>query len=191
MDIQNLLQVECDEITKYIRLNDIIVLNIKITAPDKLDELVTFEENGEEIIDKLIEDPKTSEKYSQGNENDDFGIQQMENLENLLETEFYYKCENNSDLVYLSAELMHRIAIGHPFEEGNKRTAYLAACIFLMYYQAVNLDMETLAFPELDKDLLNTLEDIAKKSPKVSPEDLCNVYRDDLVREIERINSNE
>lgn len=188
MSVEELLQVECGEVSNYISMSDIIALNVKITAPEKIEELIEFEENGEEIMETMIESPQKSKFYSDGHENDDFGIQQIENLENLLETEFYYICQENNDLIYLSAVLMHRIAIGHPFEEGNKRTAYLAACIFLMTYQVYHLDSQTVAFPDLDKDLLNTLEDIAKKSPDISPEELCKVYREDLVKEIKKIN---
>ncbi|WP_132805445.1 type II toxin-antitoxin system death-on-curing family toxin [Tepidamorphus gemmatus] len=44
----------------------------------------------------------------------------------------YYHYSNERDLIVLACVLMRAIAQNHPFEQGNKRTAFVAAAAFLL-----------------------------------------------------------
>lgn len=188
MKLENILRVECHKAKKLLSLGKIIAINAKITEPERFEEIIEHEGGLDENLDLLI---KTAEEksgeYTDGHSDDSFGFQQFGNIENLVETEFRYICEEKNDLIYLSAVLMHRIASGHPFEEGNKRTSYLAASYFLIDYISFETNLKAAAFPELDADLLDALEDIAMDSDKVSPKELSEVYRDSVEKELKEI----
>ena len=63
----------------------------------------------------------------------------------------------NQNLENISSYLLTRIARGHPFKDGNKRTAYFGAKYFLMKNGA---DFDGSSYQEASKEV----EDIAKKS---------------------------
>lgn len=188
MTDQEFLATEWPEVKGYVSLAEIVAINALVTQPDVIDEVVEYEDDQAiESLQGVIEmASESSAEYSDGHD-DDFGFQQFENLQNLYETEFKYLWRSKKDVISLSSELMHRIAVGHPFEEGNKRTAYLAATIFLIVHQATKLDLKEVAIPELDSDLLDSLEDIAEDGKTLSPKELANVYRKSLEEEIKEL----
>jgi len=59
------------------------------------------------------------------------GDMTLGNLEATLERVEGYKGEDKDALFWKAAILLERIVLGHPFIDGNKRTAYEAAKIFL------------------------------------------------------------
>lgn len=188
MQLSDILDVDCELAREVLKLDNIIAINIKVTEPEKFEELVEYDAGFDTNLNLLVSTAEAkSERYTDGHSDDSFGFQQFENLENLVETEFRYICEEENDLIYLSAVIMHRIASGHPFEEGNKRTSYLAASYFLIDYIVSRTGLNQAAFPELDSDLLDTLEDIAMDEEKVSPRELANVYRESVEKELENI----
>jgi death-on-curing family protein len=187
MDIDEILAVDCSEVHDIIRIETIAAINMKITDPKKYREHFRKESHNQSLNNFLESTRKASEEYSDQNENDSFATSQIETLQNLLETEFYYKCQEKNDLIHLSAVLMHRIADGHPFEDGNKRTGYVAGCIFIMDYLQMTENLSTAPYPELDKDLLNSLEDIAKEDEEMTPKQLASVFRRSVRKELKDI----
>lgn len=160
-DIQQILKIDCN-ILPIISYEDIVELNARILEPEKFENL---EKNSEEqnfkAINKTIDKLSQSSRTSLGNTNDRFNTSNEGTLQNLLEYEFHYICQQNNDLIYLASSLMHRIVEGHPFEEGNKRTAYTATCLFLITYQTMHLNTSKVVIPVLDDALLEVMESVA------------------------------
>jgi|APHM01.1.fsa_nt_gi death-on-curing family protein len=188
MDLDKILAVNCSNVQDIITVEEIAAINMKITDSERYNNYIVEESQFDKSLSTFLDSTReVSEEYSDQHENDRYATSQIETLQNLLVTEFYYKCRENNDLIYLSAVLMHRIADGHPFEDGNKRTGYVAGCIFIMNYIQVTQNPPTVPYPELDKDLLNSLEDIAKEDEQMRPKELASVYRKSVRNELKEI----
>ena len=85
---------------------------------------------------------------------------------------------------------MHRITEGHSFEEGNKRTAFLAASVFIVRWQLTINPEGPVAIPKLEEDLLEALRSIADNED-TTPENLENIFGDKLRSRIKEINSSQ
>jgi len=187
MDMDDLIMADCSQAKDYITVAEITAINVMVTEPELFDEIVEYEEGYKESLLGIIDSASdASNEYSDSHSEDYFEIHQIGVLQNLFEAEFRYLCRQNTDILYLSAVLMHRIASGHPYREGNKRTAYLASTIFLMRHQH-KMGLQTVAIPELDNALLESLEDIAINSESLSAISLAKVYRKSMENEIKDI----
>lgn len=178
MSFEEAFQVDCSELDSLLDIDSVKALNLMVTEPSRFEEYYDkygFEDKKslKQLIEMLTE---ASAEYSGNHENDSYGESQIGTLESLMETELYYKCREESDFIELMSEIMFRITAGHPFEEGNKRTAFLAGSLFALNYQGLMLELEKQAIPVLDEDLLDTLEDIADNED-MNPEDISDVIR--------------
>lgn len=188
MNPEKALEVDCKELSDYLSFEEIVAINLYVTDPEQFREKFSDHESFKNHYEGLVEPIKNSSPaYSDGGDRDYFEIHEAGTLQNLLETEFLYKCRENNDAAYLSALLMHRIASGHPFGEGNKRTSYLSACIFLIKHQLNYLGLDAFSIPSLDKDLLESLGDIAEDHSTISPEKLAKQYRKSLKKDLKEI----
>ena len=185
VDVDSYLECNCSVARQYVTIDDVRIINALITEPSVIEDKLP--ENYRERLEGMIQAVSTrSSRYSDDHETDAFGLSQFETLENFFETEFHYICDDRSDILYLSAMLMYRITGGHPFEEGNKRTAYLSACLMLSQHHMHN-ELEEAVIPKLDENLLNALEDIASEDESYEAEDLEQVYRKPMKEELEKL----
>lgn len=182
MSLEASLQVDCDKLDQLIDIDSVKALNLIVTEPSSFEEYhKSYDSEDKKSLEKLVSMlTENSVEYSANHENDSFGESQIGTLESLLETELYYKCKGDNDFIELMSEIMFRITAGHPFEEGNKRTAFLSASLFALNYQGIILELEKQAIPVLDEDLLDTLEDIADNE-EMSPQDVSEVIRERML----------
>ncbi|WP_414836794.1 Fic family protein [Candidatus Nanohalococcus occultus] len=184
-DIENALNADCSRLEDLISYTEILAINMYVTDTERFNQTFGGTNGTYSAMMDSITDP--SPAYRNENDTDYFKVHEAGTLQNLLETEFLYLCKKNSDIIHLSAVLMHRIASGHPFGEGNKRTAYLSACVLLINYQAKILKLETVSIPSLDQALRESLGDIAEDHSSISPEQLGNQYRKSVIKELKEI----
>lgn len=187
MNVEEILSVDCDKARNRLNIGEIMAINCLVTQPEVFEENFEYKENFREELQDMIDlTSQASDEYSDDHDNDYYEPSQLGTLESFIETEFVYICRDDSDIVNLASALMHRITAGHPFSEGNKRTAYLSACLFMVYhFQEKNLD--TAVIPDLDKDLLDSLEDIAIDSKSVSYKELSKVFKSSVEKELEDV----
>lgn len=188
MKLESILQTDCNEIDNLISLESIKIMNILVTEPEKYEDYVKGEntKEREEIQDFIQKMTKVSPKYTEQHENDAHSESQIATLQNLLKTELKYKCRENNDFINITSQIMHRITSGHPFEEGNKRTAFLSGSLFAINHQLEKSNPRKVAIPRLDTDLLDTLEDVAD-STKTTPKDIEKVIRPRMIKQLKAI----
>lgn len=188
MELKEVLKADCEKVENLINIESVKILNILVTEPEKYSEYVKGENTKDrKEIQKLVEKmTNLSPKYTEHHKNDSHSTSQIENLENLLETELYYKCRENNDFISLTSEIMFRITQGHPFEEGNKRTAFLAGSLFAINHQLQKTEPEKVAIPHLDSPLLETLEDVADNEIN-HPKEITRVIRPQMVKQLKGI----
>jgi len=177
MDIKDALSLECAKGLNYISIPEIVEINRQITEPGSINRTQEYPEGYEQKLQNFIGNiSKMNDEYSDGHEEDYFQVNNLSPIQNLVNTEYDWICRKNNNVIYMSAILMHRITAGHAFMEGNKRTAYVAASIYLANYQAHGLGLNEGYIPDLDKDLLDSLEDIAVDETSLTPKQLSKVY---------------
>ncbi|QGA80378.1 hypothetical protein [Candidatus Nanohalobium constans] len=81
-------------------------------------------------------------------------------LGNLFENILFMECRQNSGLIHLTAFIVKTLAESQVFADGNKRTAYISGCVFLMSFQQEK-GVEAPVIPLLDGDFVSILQDIA------------------------------
>lgn len=188
MDIKDALSLDCTKGLNYISIPEIVEINRQITDPETVNKPHEYSEKYEQKLQDFIGNiSKMNDEYSDGHEEDYFQINNLSPIQNLVNTEYDWICRKNNNVIYMSAVLMHRITAGHAFMEGNKRTAYVATSIYLANYQAHGLGLKEGYIPDLDKDLLNSLEDIAVDENSLTPEQLSKVYYKGLKNGIKEI----
>lgn len=185
VDVDSYLKCDCSEARQYVTADHIMIINALITEPSAIKNELP-DEYRERLEDMIHAVSTRSSEYSDDHETDAFSLSQFETLENFFETEFRYICSSRNDILYISAKLMYRITKGHPFEEGNKRTAYLSACLMLSQHHMHN-ELEEAVIPKLDENLLNALEDIASEDESYEAEELEKVYREPVKEELEDV----
>lgn len=188
MRLKEILKVDCKNVENLINIESVKILNILVTEPEKYSDYVKGENaKDRKEIQQLVEKmTNLSPKYTEHHKNDSHNISQIENLENLLETELYYKCRESNDFINLTSEIIFRITQGHPFEEGNKRTAFLTGSLFAINHQLQKTDPKKVAIPHLDSPLLDTLEDVADNEIK-HPKEVNKVIRPQMVKQLKGI----
>jgi len=181
-------EVDCTRLKDSISLEDIKGLNKIVVAPEEYREELGLEQDKVKIFADMLKASNKTDNYSTGHENDEYYFGNPGPITSLLDTELSIKCRRNNDPIYLSAVLMHRITEGHCFEEGNKRTAFLAASIFIARWQAINIGEGSLAIPKLEENLLEALRSIADND-NTDTQDLVSIYGEELSSRIKEINS--
>lgn len=161
-----------------------------VVAPEKYREELGLNKDEVTVFSEMLEASRQTRNYKIGHENDDYHLGNPGPITSLLETEFSLKCRENNDPIHLAAILMHRITEGHSFEEGNKRTAFLAASIFIVRWQLTRKPDGPAAIPKLEEKLLEALRSIANNED-TTPEDLENIFGDKLRSRIKEINSSQ
>jgi hypothetical protein len=173
---KEVLSVDCSELDEIVPTVELVeMINSRITDPEYFQE--EYGGRAPENLDSLVNTiSQGSDRYDDTVESDSFGTHNIGALEALIETELLYECRNHDDLAYLSAFLMHRITSLHPFEEGNKRTAFVVGSLVLLNQQARH-GVRPATILALDDPLLNALEDIAMDDSSLSPEMLSRIFR--------------
>jgi len=181
-------KTDCSELKSLIDLEDIKSLNKMVVAPEKYREELGLDKEEVTIFSEMLEASRQTGNYEIGHENDDYNLGNPGPITSLLETEFSLKCRENNGPIHLSSILMHRITEGHAFEEGNKRTAFLSASVFIVRWQITRKPKGPAAIPKLTEDLLEALRSIADNED-TTPKDLESIFGDKLRTRIEEINS--
>jgi len=181
-------KTECSSLEELIDLQDIKNLNKMVVAPEKYREELGLDEDEVTVFSEMLDASRETGNYEIGHENDDYHLGNPGPITSLLETELALKCRENNDPIYLSAVLMHRITEGHSFEEGNKRTAFLAGSVFIVRWQLKINPEGPAAIPKLEEDLLEALRSIADNED-TTPRDLKNIFGEKLRSTIKKTNS--
>lgn len=183
-------KVNCSNLKYLIDLEDIKNLTKMVVAPEKYREELDLDKDEVTVFSEMLEASRETGNYEIGHENDDYHLGNPGPITSLLETESSLKCRGNNDPIHLAAILMHRITEGHSFEEGNKRTAFLAASVFIVRWQLTKNSEGPAAIPKLEEDLLEALRSIANNE-NTKAEDLEHIFGDKLRSRIKEINSSQ
>lgn len=179
------LLVECEEVDSLIEEEAILILNKAVTEPDSVEK--EYRELGRSAR-KVVEAISSSEdnELEISREEDYFATINKNILGDLVNTQLWYECRENSDVIFLTSKIMEVIASSQIFGEGNKRTAYLSGCLFLINYQISVLGLERSVIPVLDDELIELLSDVAVcSSDAYDLEKFFSSLRSDLQKNIE------
>lgn len=181
-------EVDCGELESYLNVGKVILLNRAVTDPGLLEDV--YEGVLGDSVRDFVEEISSSERSSLevSREEDYFVVINGGVLESLLETRLKYECGKNNDVIFLMSKIMEVIAANQIFGEGNKRTAYLSGCLFLIDHQRAKLGLERLVIPVLDDELLELLSEVAVG--KSSAEDLYSSFtglREDLEKNLKEL----
>lgn len=153
--------LECNELDRFLDKQLVVDVNRMITETEsemrRLEDTESIDSSGFEQFLSMFEKGQEiefsrSEDYHQLiNE----GI-----LGNLFENVLYFECKENPDLIHLTAFIIKVLAESQAFADGNKRTAYVSGCVFLMSYQREK-GIESPVIPLLDDEFVSLLQDVA------------------------------
>lgn len=188
----DVFEVDCSKLEKYVDREQIELWNLIVTegqeAPEKLDREFESKEDRKrfvESIDSIIDTHKSnSSEMEFSEEHDWFYVRNEATLGNLLEFILPHKCEENNDLLYLTAVIMATIAESQIFADGNKRTAYLTGADFLLNVQMDKGMTENVVIPALDEELTQILQEVAVNK---SSEDELYSFLDSLRNDINEV----
>lgn len=175
-------EVDCDRVSGLVNLDQIVTANYLVTDPEGLFAAADVDSDPtRNVVEGLQE---RFEKFEISREEDYFRVRNRGALESLVETRMEYECRGNSDLIHLAAFIMKVLAENQVFGDGNKRTAYLAATVFLVKYQVEVLEKRNAVIPELNDELVEILQGLA-----VGEEDLQRLesFMRTVERDIERL----
>lgn len=180
------LEVDCSELNTYLSQEAVMFLNRSITEPESLRRDISGE-SFLESVEGFVESIEASERSELeiSRDEDHFAIINRGVLGNLVENQLRYECRENSDAVHLMSKIMQVIASHQIFGEGNKRTAYLSGCLFIIDYQKAELGLEKLVIPVLNDDLVQLLSDVSVGEKNES--DLDEYFSDLRVDIMEKI----
>ncbi|MFT4867755.1 MAG: prophage maintenance system killer protein [Candidatus Nanohaloarchaea archaeon] len=158
--MDEIFTIDCDKVEEGIDLETVLLLNKAVTEPETVEE--EYESWGKSAR-RLVEAISLSEdnELEISREEDYFATINENILGDLIHTQLRYECQNNNDVVFLASKIMEVIASSQIFGEGNKRTAYLSGCLFLIDYQLSVLGLEKAVIPVLDDELIELLSDTA------------------------------
>lgn len=178
------LSVDCKKVDELIEEEAVLILNRAVTEPRSIEEEHKELGQGVKRLVGAISSKKDNE-LEISREEDYFATINENILGDLIHTQLRYECQENNDVVFLTSKIMEVIASSQIFGEGNKRTAYLAGCLFLIRYQISILELERAIIPVLDDELIELLSDIAVGSSTVSNlEKFFSSLRDDLRKNV-------
>jgi prophage maintenance system killer protein len=181
----NVFRIECKEADNLIEKQAVLILNKAVTEPESVEG--EYKELGQSLV-KLIE-AISSDKGNEleiSREEDYFATINENILGDLINTQLRYECQENNDIIFLTSKIMEIIASGQIFGEGNKRTAYLAGCLFIINYQVSVLGLERFVIPVLDDEMVELLSDVAVGSSNASDlEKFFSSLRTDLRKNID------
>jgi prophage maintenance system killer protein len=181
----NVFHIDCKEVDNLIEKQAVLILNKAVTEPESVEG--EYKELGQSLV-KLIE-AISSDKGNEleiSREEDYFATINENILGDLINTQLRYECQENNDIIFLTSKIMEIIASGQIFGEGNKRTAYLTGCLFLINYQISVLGLERFVIPVLDDELVELLSDVAVGSSNASDlEKFFSSLRTDLRKNID------
>lgn len=145
------LELDCEKISQIISVEEIVAINKLITDPDGVENF----SREDTVANAEIGGPE----FEINREEDYHRIGSQGVLETLVETILPLECRKNSNVLWLASTVMAEIAQNQAFYEGNKRTAYMTGCLFLIKAQLMELDEAI--YPMLDKELTDRLSDLA------------------------------
>lgn len=156
----DVFHVDCKKVDSLIEERAVLILNKAVTEPDSVeDEYKDLGQSVKKLVEAISSDKGNELEISR---REDYFATINENiLGDLINTQLRYECQENNDILFLTSKIMEIIASGQIFGEGNKRTAYLTGCLFLISYQISILGLERSVIPVLDDELVELLSDIA------------------------------
>lgn len=171
------LEVDCGHLDEYFSQEAVVFLNRAITDPESLRRDIdgeVFLEGVEDLVESIEASDRSELEISR--DEDHFALINRGVLGSLAENQLFYECRENNDAVHLMAKIMQVIASNQVFGDGNKRTAYLSGCLFIIDYQVSGLALQRPVIPVLNDELVELLSDISVGEK--DEDDLENYFSD-------------